>query len=258
MEGKEGERLFLCRVSLSYPTKNPASVIQIFLQASGAGTDCRHDYPGDSHLQAELEMRARESIMNFLCSHRQELSLIIFSGCSTLLSYTERWPVVERRGTWDTWWKKSFRPWTQNLENRSRETSTGKPTRDFSEHRNHLGQGQKELSLQPSLCPWLVGREKLGVGASASLELPSLSLIWRDTQMVLLPSTKRALPYLKSCLVFRCCGIKAEQIITSLAGLEAWRDLESGFFSSAAQKLEGCVSKDALPCHSGHNDINHA
>ena len=32
MEGKEGERLFSCRVSLSYPTKNPASVIQIFLK----------------------------------------------------------------------------------------------------------------------------------------------------------------------------------------------------------------------------------
>lgn len=92
MEGKEGERLFLCRISLSYPTKNPASVIQVFLQASGAGTDCRHDYPGDSHLQAELEMRARASIMNFLCSHRQELSLISFSGSNTPLSYTGRWP----------------------------------------------------------------------------------------------------------------------------------------------------------------------
>ena len=129
---KEGERLFSCRFSLSYPTKTPASVIQIFLQASGASTDCRHDYPGDSHLQAELEMRARESIMNFLCSHRQELSLISFSGCSTPLSYTGWWPGVERRGTWDTGWKNSFRPWTQKLENRSRETLTGKPTRDFS------------------------------------------------------------------------------------------------------------------------------
>jgi len=88
---KEGERLFSCRVSPSYPTKNPASVIQIFLQASGLMSDCRHDYPRDSLLQQEMEMRARESIMNFLCSHRQELSLISFSGCSTSLSYTGQW-----------------------------------------------------------------------------------------------------------------------------------------------------------------------
>lgn len=90
--GGRKERLFLCRASLSYPTKNPASVIQFFLQTSGAGTDCRHDCPRESHLQAQLEMRARESIMNFLCSHRQELSLISFSGCSAPLSYINHWP----------------------------------------------------------------------------------------------------------------------------------------------------------------------
>lgn len=90
--GGRREGLFLCRVSLSYPTKNPANVIQFFLQTSGAGTDCRHDCPRESHLQAELEIRARESIMNFLCSHRQELSLISFSGCSAPLSYINHWP----------------------------------------------------------------------------------------------------------------------------------------------------------------------
>jgi len=50
-------------------------------------------------------------------------------------------------------------------------------------------------------------------------------------KLVLLPSTKERAPlHLKLCLVFRSCGIKAEQIITSLAGPEVWRDLESGVF----------------------------
>lgn len=90
--------------------------------------------------------------------------------------------------------------------------------------------------LQSSLCPWIVGREKLEVDASASLELPSHSLIWRDTLSCShLPRT-RALPKLKLCLVLRCCGIKAEQIITSLAGPEAWRDLEPGVFLVSCTK----------------------
>lgn len=39
---------------------------------------------------------------------------------------------------------------------------------------------------------------------------------------------KRALPLHKSCLVFRCCGIKEKQIVISLAGPEVWRDLQLG------------------------------
>lgn len=118
--GRRREGLFLCRVSLRYPTKNPANVIQLCLQTSGAGTDCRHHCPRESHLQAELEMRARESIMNFLCSHKQELSLISFSGCSAPLSYINH---CQGRMEWDL--GHTVEEELQGLENTSRDTDWG-------------------------------------------------------------------------------------------------------------------------------------
>lgn len=64
---------------------------------------------------------------------------------------------------------------------------------------------------------------------------------------------KRALPLHKSCLVFRCCGIKEKQIVISLAGPEVWRDLQLGISVPKAdavpmplwpQQYQKCVKRE--------------
>lgn len=138
--------LFSRRVFLNYPTKNSVSVIQTFLHTSGAGTDCRHDCPGGLHLWAELKMRAKESITNFFCYHRYKISLVSFSGCNTPCSYTEQQPGWNGEGPKTRSGRKAADAGPMST---SKETPTGKSTRDFSQHENPQTRKQHFLQLSP-------------------------------------------------------------------------------------------------------------
>ena len=99
---------------------------------------------------------------------------------------------------------------------------------------------------------WL---RKSEVNVPERLEIPSRSLIWRSIQLVLFTSTKEKSSLFKPCLVSGCCRIQTKQIRISLAGSETWKYLDFFLLVSCTKIWRVC--EDALPCHSGHRDVNH-
>lgn len=230
------KRWFSCRVFLSYLTNNPARVIQIFLQASGAGTDCRHDCPGDSHLHAELEMRARESITNFLW----------------LASVAAALPSLRQDG--GQGWNR------EELRTQGAITASGPGCKTWrTEGEKHKLESPPEISAITGTSR--AGREGMGA-AALQMYLPPAPIPQPALERHLVGPApnhqgKGLFPTLNRALVFGWYRIMAKQVTASLSGPEAWRDLESGVFLISCTKAWK-LCEDALPCHSDHDDINHA